>query len=245
MDPQRRQHRLHRIEKVKGHYDFSQSDPWFAALKANGFSTIAILGANSNWYDGNVPPYDDEGRAAYARYAAALAARYADHDVWLELVNEPNTSGGSKDYWNGTLYAELAAVAGPAVHAAAANASTNPAGPSLEFVGPASGNIGLATGFLRAIFEGGALRQFDRVTVHPYRSDGPETAWPDLGAVADLVAEYAPPWRTPIPVVSGEWGYGAARRDWARLCRTLFQTERAALHSYGRILIPAQCSAIS
>ena len=56
----------------------------------------------------------------------------------------------------------------------------------------------------------GALEHFDRVTIHPYRSDGPETAWPDFGAVADLVAEYAPPFKTPVPLVSGEWGYGAA-----------------------------------
>ena len=34
--------------------------------------------------------------------------------------------------------------------------------------------------WMQQIFEAGALEHFDRVTIHPYRSDAPETAWADL-----------------------------------------------------------------
>ena len=26
----------------------------------------------------------------------------------------------------------------------------------------------------------------------------------------DRIAEYAPPWKSPMPLANGEWGYGAA-----------------------------------
>ena len=139
------------------------------------------------------------GMAAMARWAAALAKRWSHNTtVWWEVTNEPN--GGS--YKNASLYAELVRAVATAVHAA---------DPSALVVGPASENIGIATGWLRSIFEQNneALHHFDRVTIHPYRSDGPETVAPDLVTVENLLAEYAPPWKVPVPFANGEWGYGS------------------------------------
>ena len=114
-----------------------------------------------------------------------------------ELYNEPNTNGFSA---NATLYGHIASIIGPALHKAVPNSS---------FVGPASGNTGFASGWLQEIFETGILKHFDRLTLHPYRSDSPEMASNDLKQVQDLVAEYAPFEKTNMPIVNGEWGYGA------------------------------------
>ena len=116
---------------------------------------------------------------------------------YRELYNEPNTNGFSA---NATLYGHIASIIGPALHKAVPNSS---------FVGPASGNTGFASGWLQEIFETGILKHFDRLTLHPYRSDSPEMASNDLKQVQDLVAEYAPFEKTNMPIVNGEWGYGA------------------------------------
>ena len=54
-------------------------------------------------------------------------------------------------------------------------------------------------------------RDIDHITVHPYRSDGPETALTDLSALQALVREYSSPtrWAATVPVSSGEWGYAS------------------------------------
>ena len=97
----------------------------------------------------------------------------------FDSATEPNTAESESAYAaNASLYAALASAVGPAVHAAA---------PGASFVGPASGNIGLQSGWLQRIFEAGVLQYFDRVTIHPYRSDEPETVRQDLQQVVGVV----------------------------------------------------------
>ena len=162
---------------------------------------IAIWSSNNKLYDngaGNV--YSADGLAAMARYAVALASRYNTSDILWEMTNEPNTGGGYGA--NASLYAHMTSVVATAVHAAVKGVAV---------VGPASGNTGLA--WLQDIFEAGVLTHFDKITIHPYRSDAPEMVWSDWGKVERLVSEYAPVSKLARglpPVLSGEWGYGAA-----------------------------------
>ena len=187
------------MEKSAGVYDLTSWDYTMDRIRANGMGIIAIANPKNTLYqtDGT-SVRTAQGLAAMARWVSALARRYTNNTrVWWEMTNEPNADSA---YKNSTLYAELVATIASAVHRI----------PNTTVVGPASANIGLDTGWLLQVFEAGALHHLDVVTVHPYRSDGPEPAATDLTQVMDRVAEYAPPYKTPIPVANGEWGYGAA-----------------------------------
>ena len=188
------------METEPGVYNFTSWEYTMDRIRENDMGIIAILNPQNPLYDGGDPVRTPEGMAAMGRWAAALAKRWSNTTrIWWECTNEPN---GNSEYQNATLYAQLVRALGTAIHAA---------DPDALVVGPASENIGITTGWLRAIFEqhNEALQHFDRVTIHPYRSDGPETVAPDLARVSDLLAEYAPPWKTPMPFSNGEWGYGA------------------------------------
>lgn len=84
-------------EKVKGEYDFAEFDRIFQQAKDHGFVMVACLFSNNKLYEpdhvGGITT--DAGRQGFAAYAAAMAARYKDHDVLWEIWNEPNT----KTFW--------------------------------------------------------------------------------------------------------------------------------------------------
>ena len=184
-----------------GVYDFREVDAFVAALggAGDGLRWVAIVSPSNPLYDGGANVVSEAGQAAFGKVVAALAARYADvaarGALLLELVNEPNSWPA---YKNATNYARLVHHAASAVQAAGA--------PRI-LAGPASANIDFD--WLRELLELGVLRDIDHLTVHPYRSDGPETALTDLASLQGLVAEYAPPASAPMPVSSGEWGYAS------------------------------------
>lgn len=188
------------MEKKPGVYDLKSWDYTMDRIRANGMGIIAITNPRNSLYQNDgTSVHTAQGLVAMGRWVAALARRYSDDtQVWWEITNEPNSDSF---YKNATLYAELVATIASAVHAARPNATV---------AGPASANIGLDTGWLLQVFEAGSLHHLDVVTVHPYRSDGPEPVAVDLTVLMDRVAEYAPPHKTPMPVANGEWGYGAA-----------------------------------
>src|SRR5262249_598366 len=81
--------------------------------------------------------------------------------------------------------------------------------PDETFIGPATSGVDL--GFLLSCFQGGLLEYFDAVSVHPYRSGGPESVAADHGRLPQLIDYYAPAGKY-IPILSGEWGYSSAGR---------------------------------
>lgn len=186
------------VEPTPGVYNFTELDPFVAALAANDLGFHAILSCCNAAYDGGGAIVSDAGRAAYGRFAAAYAKRYTGKlRQMIELINEPNF--GVYEH-NGSAYAQLAVAAGTAVHAAA---------PDAIMVGPAAANMDLP--FLLDVFEGRALDQLDAITVHPYRSDSPETFEQDYATLQALAREYAPLTKREVPTLSGEWGYGQDR----------------------------------
>src|SRR5262249_17720616 len=156
-----------------------------------------ILDYRNDLYDDGLSPHTDEGRAAFAKWAAAAVSRYKGRGVLWEMYNEPNI----KQFWhpepNVDDYVRLAIATGRPVRAVA---------PKEKYIGPACSTMDFK--FLEGCFKGGVLEYFDAVTVHPYRPKNPETVEADYAKLKDLIAQYAPKGKS-IPIFSGEWGYSS------------------------------------
>lgn len=185
----------HEVEKQKGVYDFSSYDVLVRDMTERGIRILFILDYGNPLYDEGMAPYTDEGRAAFARFAATAAKRYAGKGILWEIWNEPNIF-----FWrpkpNVEDYAKLALVTIDALRKADANAF---------IVAPASS--GFPWDFLETLGERGVLAKLDAVTVHPYRHQSPETTGSDYRRLRALLDRYSP--RKYLPILSGEWGYSA------------------------------------
>src|ERR1051326_9187507 len=80
------------IERQKGSYDFAAYERLADALARRRMRAIFILDYGNPLYDSNLAPMTDEGRQAFARFAAAGAARFQGRGVVWELWNEPNAA---------------------------------------------------------------------------------------------------------------------------------------------------------
>ena len=193
-------------EKARGEYDFSAYDGLVKALESHQIRPYFILDYANPLYDNGMSPYTEEGRQAFARWAAAAVEHFAGRGIIWEMYNEPNIW-----FWrpqpNTHDYILLALEVGEAIHAAA---------PNETFVGPACSLIDLK--FLAACFQAGLLNYWSAVSVHPYRQRTPEGAAVEYDAVRRLVSTYAPKGQV-IPVIAGEWGYSSTW-DWKGMDET-------------------------
>ena len=198
------------IEKEAGVYDFVGSgfDELVDTCEALGLRILFILDYGNPLYGETRAVVNEEGRRAFAAFAAAAANRYGGRGHSWEIWNEPNL----KQFWSSTdggpdpeLYAELIRATAPALREA------DPDGDIVVgalFFGLAeiTEAAGLGIGgprFLEALAGTGALSLADEVTLHLYRIEAPEGAAADIQRARDLLnsAGY------PLPVSSGEWGY--------------------------------------
>jgi hypothetical protein len=186
-----------RIEKQKGVYDFAPYERLLKELDAHGLRALFILDYANPLYDDNRSPDTDEGRAAFARWAAAGAKHFKGRGVLWEMYNEPNIAPFWRPKPNTDDYVKLALETGKAIREAASGEI---------YVGPACSGVDLP--FLESCFKAGLLEYWDAVTVHPYRQTDPETVEDDYRNLRLLIAKYAPPGKK-IPILSGEWGYSA------------------------------------
>ena len=185
------------IEYSKGRYDFSAYDRLLHALDPYKVRPLFIFDYANDFYDGGLSPHTDEGRAAMAKWAAASVTHFKGRAVLWEMFNEPNI-GFWKPAPNVDDYVLLAKAVATAIHNVAPN--------ELHF-GAATSGVDLK--FLEACFKAGLLKQWDAVSVHPYRQSDPETASDDYRKLRLLIARYKPKGKT-IPIISGEWGYSSA-----------------------------------
>ena len=188
------------IERKAGEYDFSAYDGLVKACEEHHVRPMFILDyANPN-YDQGLSPHTDEGRAAFAKWAAASAQHFKGRGVVWEMYNEPNIH-----FWkprpNVDDYAKLAVAVGKALKEAA---------PGETYVGPATSEVDLA--FIETCFKAGLLDYWSAVSVHPYRQKDPETVSADYRKLRQLIRKYAPPEKVVkgVPILSGEWGYSTA-----------------------------------
>jgi hypothetical protein len=82
--------------------------------------------------------------------------------------------------------------------------------PGEAYIGPATSEVDVR--FLEACFKAGLLEYWSAVSVHPYRQKGPETAAADYARLRGLIEQYAPKDKK-IPILSAEWGYSSAWKD--------------------------------
>jgi polysaccharide biosynthesis protein PslG len=184
-------------EREKGIYDFTPYDRLLAALEAHKIRAVLILDYSNRHYDGGLSPVSDEGRAAFARWAAAGARHFRNRGVLWEMYNEPN-GGFWKPKADVTQYVKLALEVGKAMRQFE---------PGELYVGPATSGIDLP--FLEECFKSGLLEYWSAVSVHPYRQEAPETAAVEYARLQKMIDQYAPKGKT-IPILSGEWGYSSA-----------------------------------
>ena len=179
-----------------------------------------------------------EYREAFARWAVAAVSHFKGRGYLWEMWNEPNHEGFWKPKADVQQYIALARATGEALRSAGLiRRDTLPrvpdqlgtpalpdAHPSSEesgtrgsaslrgeaYIGPATSEIDLP--YLEACFKAGLLEFWDAVSVHPYRQSAPETVEEEYRSLRLLIRKYAPKDKA-IPVISGEWGYSAAWKD--------------------------------
>jgi hypothetical protein len=187
-------------ERRRGEYDFSAYDRLMTALDKHHIRPIFILDYSNRFYDDDQSPHTDEGRAAFAKWAAAAATHFKGRGVVWEMYNEPNIQ-----FWrpkpNVQDYAKLALAVGKALGEAT---------PQEIYIGPACSTMDFK--FLEACFKTGCLEYWSAVSVHPYRQKNPETVAADYQKLRDLISRYAPAVKS-IPIVSGEWGYSSGWKN--------------------------------
>lgn len=186
----------HLTEKVPGQYDFSPYDKLVEAAEQHGMKMHFGLQYGNPLYDEGLAPYSPKGREAYVRWAMAAMQHFQGRGIHWEPWNEPNKDKFWKPKFNLKNYLALMTALG---EAKLKNF------PQEKLMGPASAHIPLK--FLEQCFQGGLLKYWDAVTVHPYRGWlTPETAPAAYRQLRDMIEHYAPEGKT-IPIFSGEWGY--------------------------------------
>lgn len=207
-------------ERTRGEYDFKEFDLLVADLEWTGLKALFILDYGNKLYDDGLSPHTPEGRAAFAKWSAAAVKRYAGKGYLWEIWNEPNIPHFWKPTTNAADYVALALEASKAIRAAA---------PKEAIIGPATSTVDLK--FLRTCFEGGLLEHWDAVSVHPYRQKPAGTVTNDYAKLRALIAEFAPKEKV-IPILSAEWGYSAAWKNYdeasqAQMLTEMFTVNRA------------------
>lgn len=192
------------IEKQKGVYQFEPYDQLLAGLLSRGMRPIFILDYSNRLYETDSSVRTETGRKAFAAFARAAALRYKGKPILWELWNEPNI-GFWKPTPNVDDYMALAMAVIPVIHEADPNATC---------IAPATASIDL--GFLEGCFRRGLLKLVDAISVHPYRSDIPETAIQEYQNLRLLIARIDPT-KQNIPILSGEWGYSTATSNFTEI----------------------------
>jgi len=82
------------IERARGEYDFRTYDRMVDSLEERGIRALFILDYRNRLYPN--PETSEEGREAYARWAAASAKHFKKRRILWEIWNEPNVG-----FWHG------------------------------------------------------------------------------------------------------------------------------------------------
>ncbi len=203
-------------ERRKGHYDFRPYDHLRAALRRRHIRALWILDYGNPLYDHGLAPATAQLRRVFCQWVAAAVRHFRGHGVMWEMWNEPD-GGWWRPRPNAQAYAKLATAVGKTIRRVA---------PRELFVGPALSG-GMSLKFLRGCFQGGVLKYFDAVTVHPYRR--PETVIPIYRKIKAMIARYEPPGRK-IPIISSEWGYSySSAWIWAWLWKGYNEARQARM----------------
>ncbi len=178
-------------ETTRGQYNFAPYVRLITALRRYHIRPVFILDYGNPLYEHGTFPTTPAARHAFTKWAAAAVNTFRGYGVMWEMYNEPNGMGHATP----AQYAKLAIEVGRAIHTA---------DPHALYVGPAL--AGMDRPWLKQILQDGVLKEFDAITVHPYRQTPPETVVADYANFRQLIAHYAPAGKV-VPLISGEWGY--------------------------------------
>lgn len=188
-------------EPVRGAYDFAWHDALLRELAARNMGAYLILDYGNPLYDDGAGARDEHRgpstpayRSAFARFAAAAAHRFRGRRVTFEIWNEPNIPLFWKPRPDARNYNLLARAALNAIRASAPEAPV--------VIGATSG---IDVSFIDATLSYGGLAAVDAVSIHPYRSSGPESFFQESAIVERIVARRTK--RDDISIYLGEWGY--------------------------------------
>ncbi|WP_375399801.1 hypothetical protein [uncultured Amnibacterium sp.] len=167
-----------------------------AAMQKVGIRPLLIPDYSNPLYDGGVTPSSPAGIAAYARFAAAVAAHYpqADIDVYNEFDFRFNKGRCGT---TPQCYLQLLRPAAAAIRAAS---------PQAAIGAPSTAGIGVNADWLDGFVGGGGLADLSAISLHPYvQPAAPESLGADLAALNQKVA--AAHGGVPIPIWFSEFGY--------------------------------------
>jgi hypothetical protein len=189
------------IERQKGVYDFAGYEDLVRVFAGRGIRSLVILAYGNPLYDNSSAPFHmgprtDEVRQAFARFAAATAAKFKGWGVIWEIWNEPN----NPNFWDPSPsadeYVELVRVTVEAIRHADTQATIiAPAVVTLTQQYPD------AWSYLERCFTLGLLELVDAVSIHPYRDQLPETVSGDYQRLHSLMG------KANVPIIASEWGY--------------------------------------
>ena len=195
------------IEHTKGIYEFEKLgyDSLTEGCTKRGIRLLYIIDYSNSLYEKGRSIHTQTGREAFAAFAEAAAERYADKGILWEIWNEPNI----KHFWDPQPsvedYCRLVRITAPRIKKADPN--------GLVIAGATSQ---IPFEWLEECFQKGLLAWIDALSVHPYRSQPPETVMEDYTELRRLVEKYVPQGKE-IPIISGEWGYSNLNWDRTRL----------------------------
>jgi len=185
-----------KIEQEKGVYDFLKTgyDDFIHTLRDLGIKPYITLDYSNPIYEKNQAITTSYGREAFSRYVEAALNRYSNQGAIWEIWNEPNKTGFWEIQPSFEDYSLLVKEVAPLIKAH-----------NEYVVAPAlAGLYDEVLPWLEETFKRGLLEEVDAISVHPYRSNNPETVFNDYKKLNSLINKYTDKY---IPIFSGEWGY--------------------------------------
>ena len=201
------------MESQKGQYNFWTFDRLLEQMTEKDVHPLFILDYGNPLYGGGAVR-TEESRAAFARFAAAAAARYKGMGVAWELWNEPNLENVWPPKPNPYEYMQMVIEAATAMRLE---------DPDAYIIGPGVSTVDFP--YLEACIKAGLLRYVNAVSIHPYRSENPESAQEEFARLTALIQK-AQPEEKPVALVVSEWGYNsvALKNDEQAQARYLART---------------------
>lgn len=191
------------VETQAGVYDWSRARAEFLdPARQQGIRPLLLAGYGNPLYDSGNGPVSAEAVAAYADYAAAMAAEFGDMSTGIEVWNEWDLGLGGNTNVSPEDYVALLSAAAPAIREAA---------PDLPVIGPAVANLN--TDWLERTFQLGALDHLDGVVLHPYSYPvGADALDETLTRIDTLVRRYNGGQPKPLWITEHGWPTGTNAR---------------------------------
>jgi len=183
------------IETSPAQYNFSAYDRLHKNLSDRGIRPLFILGYGNKLYQEGAPS-TPQSQTAFAQFAAAAAEHFKGKEILWEIWNEPNLGQFWQPSPSPESYQSLALKT---------SALMKQADPSCRIIVGATSTMDYD--FLTRVLNRQLLSQVDGVSVHPYRTGGPESVWNEYGKVRGIIETNAPESRKNLPIICSEWGY--------------------------------------